>query len=106
MGKYKDEETMLKTLEISLEEFRWRMAKDFMYKKFGYKIANALFNQVSHAKGMNIGNVTKQLCNRLLEPFMWHTVLITSTDDGWNNFFNLRNPVYEIDLDNLESLRG
>lgn len=33
-------------------------------------------------------NVHKQLCNRLLEPFAWITVIITSTD--WNNFFNLR----------------
>lgn len=36
--------------------------------------------------------VTKQLCNRLLEPFMWHTVLITATE--WENFFNLRCPQY------------
>lgn len=36
--------------------------------------------------------ITKQLCNRLLEPFMWHTVLITSTE--WENFFNLRCPMY------------
>lgn len=39
-------------------------------------------------------DVTKQLCNRLLEPFMWHTVLITGTNDDWNNFFNLRYPQY------------
>ena len=32
--------------------------------------------------------VTKQLCNRLLEPFMWHTVIITGTE--WENFFALR----------------
>lgn len=37
--------------------------------------------------------VTKQLCNRLLEPFMWHTVLITATE--WENFFALRCPKYE-----------
>lgn len=37
-------------------------------------------------------NVTKQLCNRLLEPFMWHTVLITATE--WENFFALRCPNY------------
>jgi len=36
--------------------------------------------------------VTKQLCNRLLEPFMWHTVLITATE--WENFFSLRCPQY------------
>lgn len=30
----------------------------------------------------------KSLLNRLLEPFMWHTVLITSTE--WDNFWNQR----------------
>jgi hypothetical protein len=44
-GKYKDEESMLKSIEIPMEEFRWRMAKDFMYKNFGYKIADALFRE-------------------------------------------------------------
>ena len=48
---------------------------------------------------------TKQLCNRLLEPFMWTTMLITGSREGWDNFFHLRNPVYEIDLDNLEKLK-
>lgn len=38
--------------------------------------------------------VTKQLCNRLLEPFMWTTMLITGSKEGWNNFFNLRCPKY------------
>ena len=37
--------------------------------------------------------VTKQLCNRLLEPFMWHTVLVTATE--WDNFFELRCPKYQ-----------
>lgn len=32
--------------------------------------------------------VHKQLANRLLEPFSWHTVICTATD--WENFFNLR----------------
>ena len=50
--------------------------------------------------------VTKQLTNRLLESFMWTTMLITGpVKGGWDNFFHLRNPVYEIDLDNLDSLR-
>ena len=44
---------------------------------------------------INLGDdVTKQIRNRLLEPFMYHTVLITGTDDGWNNFFSLRCPQY------------
>lgn len=46
-GKYKDEESMWKSMEIPIEEFRWRMAKDFMYRKFGYKIGDALFNQAT-----------------------------------------------------------
>lgn len=34
----------------------------------------------------DIGN--KEDLNRLLEPFMWHTAIITSTE--WDNFFKLR----------------
>lgn len=38
--------------------------------------------------------LTKQLCNRLLEPFMWHTAIITATE--WENFFHLRCPQYSL----------
>ena len=51
------------------------------------------------------GHLTKQLCNRLLEPFMWTTMLITGSKEGWDNFHSLRNPIYEIDLDNLDKLK-
>lgn len=34
--------------------------------------------------------VHKQIANRLLEPFMWHTVIVSSTE--WENFFALRCP--------------
>ena len=44
------------------------------------------------AEALNIKGITKQLCNRLLEPFMWHTVLITATE--FENFFKLRCPQY------------
>ena len=60
---------------------------------------------IEQAERLNKNKLTKQLCNRLLEPFMWTTMLITGSKEGWNNFFNLRNPVYEIDLDNLENLK-
>lgn len=33
-------------------------------------------------------NVHKETANRYLEPFMWHTVLVTATE--WSNFFALR----------------
>lgn len=49
---------------------------------------------INRAVALNELGVTKQLCNRLLEPFMWHTVLITATE--WENFFALRCPKYEI----------
>lgn len=50
---------------------------------------------VQIARGLNNSGVTKQLCNRLLEPFMWHTVLLTATE--FENFFNLRCPQYVIE---------
>ena len=33
-------------------------------------------------------DVHKQIANRLLEPFLWHKVIITATE--WSNFFKLR----------------
>lgn len=38
--------------------------------------------------------VTKQLCNRILEPFLMHKVLLTATE--FDNFFDLRCPKYEM----------
>ena len=43
---------------------------------------------VQWAQTLLTGNIHKQITNRLVEPFMWHTALISSTD--WDNFFNLR----------------
>lgn len=34
-------------------------------------------------------HVDKSRANRLLEPFMWHTAIISATE--WQNFFHLRN---------------
>lgn len=34
-------------------------------------------------------HVDKSRANRLLEPFMWHTAIISATE--WKNFFHLRN---------------
>lgn len=55
---------------------------------------------VTLASYLNGKGVTKQLCNRLLEPFMWTTMLITgSLEQGWDNFFNLRCPNYEVHIE-------
>ncbi len=49
---------------------------------------------VERAVSQSSKGLTKQLCNRLLEPFMWHTVLITASE--WENFFALRCPQYVV----------
>ena len=52
-------------------------------------------NAIKQAEYLNkTCQVTKQLCNRLLEPFMWTTMLITGSKEGWDNFFHLRCPSY------------
>lgn len=62
--------------------------------------AELMLEQASY---MNRNGLTKQLCNRLLEPFAWHTVLITATE--WENFFALRaHPAAEIHIAHLAEL--
>lgn len=76
-------------MDVQRAEHRWLIART---------------NAIEQAKVLSEGvGVTKQLCNRILEPFMWHTVLLTATE--FSNFFKLRCPEYTIDLDNLESLK-
>lgn len=58
---------------------------------------------IEQAKYLSEAKVTKQLCNRLLEPFMWTTMLITGSKEGWENFFELRNPVYEVGHNTFKS---
>lgn len=56
----------------------------------GFPVMDSNYKQVGTER---INTVTKQLCNRLLEPFMWHTVIITATE--WENFFYQRCPQYQ-----------
>jgi thymidylate synthase ThyX len=43
---------------------------------------------VAHARKLLELKVHKQELNRLLEPFLWHTVIVSATE--WENFFELR----------------
>src|SRR5574343_194809 len=79
--------TFQDVLEFNIEEV-WLHARD---------------KAVESAKALNDSGITKQLCNRLLEPFMWHTVIITATE--WENFFALRCPQYEFTLDHVDTKR-
>ena len=64
--------------EIKEAEAAWLKARDLA---------------VSSARLLNDGlDISKQLANRLLEPFLYHKVLISATE--WENFFNLRCPKY------------
>jgi thymidylate synthase ThyX len=71
--------------DIWLAKANWLRARDYA---------------IDYAKHNNeqVG-VTKQLCNRLLEPFMWTTMLITGSREGWDNFFKLRCPQYHFPVD-------
>ena len=43
---------------------------------------------ISHARQLAALGVHKQLANRLIEPFLWHTIIVTATE--WDNYFALR----------------
>lgn len=45
-------------------------------------------NAVRVASDMHVLGLHKQIVNRVLEPFMWHTVVVTSSK--WDNFFAQR----------------
>ena len=47
---------------------------------------------IKRSINLSENNITKQLCNRLLEPFLWYTCLVTATE--YENFFSLRCPKY------------
>ncbi|MFN7465277.1 MAG: hypothetical protein ACK53T_07825 [Planctomycetota bacterium] len=55
---------------------------------------------VQQAETLNGKGLTKQIVNRGLEAYMWHTVIVTATE--WENFFALRCPQYSINEPNKE----
>lgn len=51
----------------------------------------------NYAKHLASLGVHKSVVNRLLEPFMWHTVIVSSTE--WENFWGLRcNPMAQPEI--------
>lgn len=71
-GMQAEQDVDEKTAEVA--KFDWLRGRDLMVQ------------QVERLLELGIH---KQLTNRLLEPWMWHTVIVTATE--WSNFFNLRN---------------
>ncbi len=65
------------------------------------EIANNVFDHlnardaaVAYAKSQKEKGITKQVCNRYLEPFSWCTMIVSGTE--FENFFHLRCPRYEM----------
>ena len=51
---------------------------------------------LQQAEKMKAKGISKQIINRILEPYQYYTVLITGSKEGWENFFSLRCPQYSI----------
>lgn len=70
---------------------------EYIEDKDGVRAARAAWlsgaeSAVAAAQAMDMLGITKQLANRLLEPYLWYTVLVTATE--YDNFFELRCPEY------------
>lgn len=59
-----------------------------MREAAAYRWNQAKQGAVHNAQLLGEIGVHKSIANRLLEPFMWHTVVVTST--AWENFFRQR----------------
>ena len=55
---------------------------------------------VEQAKILHRYGCTKQLCNRILEPFMWVKQLFTANKECFEHIFNQRCPNYVVEGDN------
>ena len=49
---------------------------------------------LQQAEKMKAKGISKQIINRILEPYQYYKVLITGSKEGWDNFFELRCPQY------------
>lgn len=76
--------------DIPSLERGWLSARDNAIETAKY------LNKCFENEDGSIEGLTKQLCNRLLEPFMWTTMLITGSKESWQNFFELRCPSYKL----------
>ena len=54
---------------------------------------------LQQAEKMKAKGISKQIINRILEPYQYYTVLITGSREGWQNFFELRCPSYLYDYE-------
>lgn len=71
---------------------------DYSTEQKAFKRWNeSLHNQIKIAKELS-KDVTKQLVNRLLEPYQYHCCLITGTRESFEHLFEQRCPIYELEV--------
>lgn len=68
--------------DIQMLELEWVSAKNYAIKQ---------------AKVLNNMGASKQICNRLLEPFIWVTQLCTGTRESFEHLFEQRCPIYNVE---------
>lgn len=98
--------------DVATLRIKWRLARDQAVEA-AMNLASGVFPPDEIFEWDELGNlkltgskqiqVTKQLCNRLLEPFMWVTAVITGNKESWDNFFELRSPVYVVGYNTFKS---
>lgn len=78
-----------------LADWELEAAKDLFNDVCGYTLG--VVNDYLLCNPEKSNRLHKSLINRLLEPFMWHTIIVSSTE--WNNFFGLRcNPMAQPEI--------
>ena len=80
---------------VNLYTNMWLQAADYAIRQAEF--LSCPIKIKTNAESIEEGGVTKQLCNRLLEPFMWHKVILTTGLEGLRNFFELRCSNYKAD---------
>lgn len=87
--EYIDDETI-----IDMREASWLSAKDAVISVAKTMSLPIYDIDGDVPEGEDREPVTKQLTNRLLEPFQWYTAIFTTTET--ENFFELRCPQYSL----------
>jgi thymidylate synthase ThyX len=73
---------------MSASEYVTKESDPGRYSDLAYHWRVACDAAMSAAVDLSVAGVHKQIANRVLEPFMWHTVIVSATE--WENFFQLR----------------
>ena len=84
-------------LQLQHKGMQGNQYADYKKEQRSFKYWNeALHNSVRIAKELS-KDVTKQLVNRLLEPYQYHCCLMTGTRESFEHLFHQRCPIYNVD---------